>query len=81
MNEILVEIAVPVIGRAFDVFLPQATRFNEIAGLVGTAVARLSEGQFLSKDAALFLENGAPVDINQTPAQLKLKNGAKLLYI
>jgi hypothetical protein len=54
----------------------------EIAPLAGNAVERLSGGLFSAEGAALFeKETGTPLDINQTPTQLKLKNGTQLLMI
>ena len=82
MNEILIELYVPALGKSYDIFIPAAANIFEISGLVTAAVEKLAGGLFLSGGAVLCgQEDGRPLDINATPAELKLRNGSQLLLI
>jgi len=82
MNEILIELYVPALGKSYDIFIPTAANIFEISSLVTAAVEKLADGLFLSGGAVLCgREDGRPLDINATPAELKLRNGSQLLLI
>ena len=82
MNEILIELYVPALGKSYDIFIPAAAKLFEISSLVTAAVEKLADGLFLSGGAVLCgREDGQPLDANATPGELKLRNGSQLLLI
>jgi hypothetical protein len=82
VNEILIELYVPSLGKRFDVFIPASAKVYEIAGLVVSAVTKLADGMFVPRQAVLCGgDNGQPLDASATPAELKLQNGSQLLLI
>ena len=82
MNKLLVEIYVPSIGRSFDVFIPRNARVFELLPLITTAVAKLSDGLFVSNNAALCNgDTGAIYINNMSVDDMQLKNGSRLMLI
>ena len=82
MNEILIELYVPALGKSFDVFIPAGAKMYEVSALVTSAVEKLADGLFIPNGAVLCNRiDGQPLDANTTPAILKLRNGAQLLLI
>jgi len=82
MNEILIELYVPALGKSYDVFIPAGAKIFEVSALVTGAIEKLADGLFIPNGAVLCSRSdGQPLDINTTPAMLKLRNGAQLLLI
>jgi len=82
MNEILIELFVPALGKSYDVFIPATAKVFEISGLVTAAIEKLADGLFVPNGAVLCgREDGQPLDASATPAELKLRNGSQLLLI
>ena len=82
MNEILIELYVPALGKRYDIFIPASAKLFEITALVRSAVEKLADGLFFGEGAVLCArEDGRPLDINLAPAALGLRNGSPLLMI
>ena len=83
MNKVLVNIYVPILNVAYDVFVPVQLQLFEVIGLVKKAIADLSEGRFIpSEETTLaFRSNGSILNVNRTVYELNIGNGTKLLLI
>jgi len=82
MSKLLVEIYVPSIGSAYDVFIPRAARVFELTPLVSTAVEKLSDGLFAPNDVTLCCgDTGVIFSSNMSVEDMRLKNGSRLLLI
>ena len=82
MNEILIELYVPALGKSYDVFIPVGAKIYEVSTLITSAVEKLANGLFIPNGAVICSRSdGQPLDVNATPATLKLRNGAQLLLV
>ena len=83
MDDILVEIYLPVTGKAYDVILPKKCKMYEVTHLVSKAVSELSEGTFIPSDDTIICDraSGAVFNINLSVEELDLTNGSKLMLI
>lgn len=83
LNKILIEVYIPVSQRTFDVFVPRKSRLAEILALLKKIVPELSAGYFVAgRDTVLCSRReGAIYDLNLTPEELGLENGAQLMLL
>ncbi len=83
MEKILVEVFVPVMGTAYDVFIPLKSGMAEVSELLKKAISELSNGHFVStsETAVCYRENGAVINVNMSVYELGLSNGSKLMLI
>lgn len=83
MYKFLVEVYVPVLGKAWDMFIPQSMQMYEVLELVKKAVTDLSEGRFIADEntAICYREDGTILNINLSVTELGIKNGSKLMLI
>ncbi len=83
MYKFLVEVYVPVLGKAWDMFIPQSMQMYEVLELVKKAVTDLSEGRFIADEntAICNREDGTILNINLSVTELGVKNGSKLMLI
>jgi len=83
VSKILVEVRVPAAERRRDVFIPYERPVCEITELV-KGVFSEEAAQGFEPDAETLLcdaESGQVFDVNRTPEELGLSNGARLLLI
>jgi len=82
MNNFLVEVYVPSIGKEFDVFIPTDVKIHEVSGLLINAITKISDGLFIPEEAALCDRNtGKILDINLSADELKIRNASRLMLI
>lgn len=83
MNKVLVNVYIPILNRAYDVFIPNQSQIFEVTELIKRAASELSEGQFMpSRDTVLARRStGEILDINKTVFELEIQNGTKLMLI
>ena len=83
MTKILVEVVVPAAEKRFDVFIPQGSRLSEVKQLMSGILSELSEGKFKADAASVLCDadSGKVFDINKKVAELKIKNGSKLMFL
>lgn len=83
MDKILVEIFVPVLNTALDVFLPLTSPMCEVLELVKKAVTDMSDGHFVATNetALCYREDGSIINVNMTVFELGIRNGSKLMLI
>ena len=83
MDRILVEIYLPALGRAYDVYIPLAMRLHEVRKLLNHALGELSGGTVSGNSETILCdrETGMPFDINSSALELNLKNGSRLMLI
>ena len=83
MDKALVEVYVPVLGRAYDIFIPLSSPMYEVLELVKRAVKELSDGSFAADEATAIChrENGTTLNINVSVYELGIRNGSKLMLI
>lgn len=83
MNNVLVNVYVPILNKSYDIFIPVQSQLFEVIDLIKKAVYELSEGQFVpSKDTVMSLKtSGEILDINRTVFELNIGNGTKLMLI
>lgn len=83
MDKILVEVYVPTLRTAYDMFLPGDAMMSEVLKLIKKAVSDLSGGRFIPDDSTIicYRENGAIININLSVFELGIHNGSKLMLI
>lgn len=83
MDKVLIEVYVPVLDRAFDMFVPLRSRMHEVLSLVKRAVEELSDGTFRADENTTLCrrEDGATININLSVYELNIRNGSKLMLI
>lgn len=83
MDKVLIEVYVPVLDRAFDVFVPLRSAMHEVLELLKRAVADLSDASFLPNENTVICrrEDGTILDINLSVFELNIRNGSKLMLI
>ncbi|MEI7024793.1 methyltransferase [Paenibacillus sp. y28] len=83
MKQILIEVFVPALGRAFDVYIPFACSMCKIEPLLVHVIADLTDGQFVpSRDTVLCDRvTGAMLDIDMSALELGLHHGSRLMLI
>lgn len=83
MDKILVEVYVPVLGTAWDMFIPQEVPMYEVLTMMKKAAADLSAGMFKADEntAVCHREDGTILNINLSVYELGLRNGSKLMLI
>lgn len=83
MNKVLVNVYIPILNRAYDIFIPLQSQIFEITELIKRAVTELSEGQFMpSNDTVLARKaTGEILDVNSTVFESEIGNGTKLMLI
>lgn len=83
MDKILIEVFVPALGSAFDMFIPGQAYMFEILELIKKAVTELAGGRFSADGgtALCFRESGAIININLSVAGLELHDGSRLMLI
>lgn len=83
MNKIIVEIYVPIIGKAYDAFIPKNKKLYEVSSLLAKSISDLTGGLFAIGDDNILCEKdtGKVLDINLSVEELNLKNGSKLMLI
>ncbi len=83
MDKILVEVYVPLVGTAWDIFIPQDVKMHTVLEMVKKAVENLSDHRFVPDEntAICYRDSGAIVNINLSAQELELHNGSKLMLI
>ena len=83
MDKVLVEIFVPVLNTAYDVFIPLSSPMYEVLELIKKAVSEMSDGRFVANEntAVCHRDNGAIININLSVYELEIRNGSKLMLI
>lgn len=83
MDKVLVEVYVPTLRTAYDMFIPVNAMMFEVLKLIQKAVADLSNGKFISDENTIicYRENGAVININLSVFELGIHNGSKLMLI
>ena len=83
MDKVLVEIYVPVLNEAYDMFVPLQSRMYEVLELMKRAVKELSEGRFVADNntAICHRSDGMIINLNMSVFELGIRNGSKLMLI
>ena len=83
MNKVLVNVYIPVLNQAYDIFIPPQSQLYEVTELIKKAVYELSEGQFIPTGDTVLAQKttGQILDINRTVFELSIGNGTKLMLI
>lgn len=83
MNKIIVEIYIPIMGKAYDVFIPKNKKLYEISQLLTKSISDLTGGMFVMSDDNILCDQvtGQVLDINLSVDDLGLKNGSRLMLI
>lgn len=83
MNKVIVEVYVPVMGKAYDVFIPKNKKLSEISKLLAKSISDLTDGMFAMTEDNILCDRitGKVLDINLSVADLELKNGSQLMLI
>lgn len=83
MDKVLVEVFVPALNEAYDMFIPLRSPMYEVLELMKKAVTELSEGQFVANQntALCHRASGAIININRSVFELNIQNGSKLMLI
>ncbi len=83
MDKVLIQVYVPVLNRAFDMFVPRHSPMHEVLELVKRAVQDLSDGSFCPDENTTLCrrEDGTIININLSVFELNIQNGAKLMLI
>lgn len=83
MDKVLVEVYVPTLKTAYDMFLPINTMMYDVLKLIKKAVADLSGGKFIADENTIicYRGNGAIININLSVFELDIHNGTKLMLI
>lgn len=83
MDKVLVEIYVPSLRTAYDMFLPADAPMYEVLTLIKKAVTDLSSGKFVADENTVlcYRGNGAIININLSVFELDIHNGTKLMLI
>ena len=66
MEKVLVEVYVPVIDHAYDIFIPLKSPMYEVLELIKKAVSDLSDGRFVSTGSTAICNrnDGTIININ-----------------
>lgn len=82
-NKALVEVIVPAAETKFDVFIPLDSKMSQVLKLLSSALSELSAGKYkASADAVLCdADTGIIFNINMEVAELRIKNGSRLMLI
>ena len=80
MEKGLIEVYVPVLQRAFDIFIPLELPMYE---LIKKAVRELSDGRFQPDGSTVLCHyaDGRILDINLSAIELEIHHGSKLMLI
>ncbi|MGN0548735.1 MAG: methyltransferase [Acutalibacteraceae bacterium] len=83
MDKILIEVYAPILGKSFDVFIPQECQMFEILELIKKAVSDMSDGIFAANESTALCNrsDGTILNINLSAYELGLHNGSKLILI
>lgn len=83
MDKVLVEVYVPTLKTAYDMFLPVDAMMHDVLKLIKKAVTDLSNGKFIADDNTIicYRGNGAIININLSVFELDIHNGTKLMLI
>lgn len=83
MDEVLIEVFVPVLSESFDVFIPRYSPMYEVLELIKKAISDLSYGRFVSDDNTVlcYRKSGQILNINLSVCELNVLNGSKLMLI
>ena len=83
MGKVLVNVYVPVLNAAYDMFIPVQSQLFAVTELIQAAVRELSEGRFMpTGETTLSLRSsGAILNGNETVYALGIGNGTKLMLI
>ena len=83
MDKILIDVLLPAANRNFEIYIPLDLKFYEITLMISKVISELSNGLFISNDDSILCERstGDILNINMSPRDLNLKNGAKLMLL
>ena len=83
MDKIVVEVYVPTLKTAYDMFIPADAMMYEVLALMKKAVLDLSGGKFMPDENTIicYRSNGAIININLSVFELDIHNGTKLMLI
>ena len=83
MDKVLVEVYVPTLRTAYDMFLPVNAMMYDVVKLIMKAVSDLSGGKFVADENTIicYRGNGAIININMSVHELDIHNGTKLMLI
>ena len=83
MDKVIIEVYVPALDQAFDIFIPLRSQMHEVLSLIKKAIMDLSDGYFVATDetAICYRETGKIINVNMTVFELGIRNGSKLMLI
>lgn len=83
MDKALIEVYVPVLDRAFDMFIPLTSPMHDVLELIKKAVSEMSDGRFVANANTTICnrEDGTIININLSVYELGIRNGSKLMLI
>lgn len=83
MDKILIEVYVPLLDCAYDIFIPRQSPMHEVLELIKRAITELSDGRFVADGTTIICHrsNGNIIDINMLVYELDIHNGSKLMLI
>lgn len=83
MSKILVDLYLPVLQKSFDVAIPLTMQLHQIEPILISALKDMTKGYYDFSQPIILCdrETGKEFDINQTPYELRLKNGSRLMLI
>ena len=82
-NKVLVEIAVPIIEKNFDIYLPVNRRVGNVFGLIVIAINEFNNGAY-EFDTKISLYNsfsGVKYNNNDIIRKTDIRNGTKLILM
>lgn len=83
MDKILIQVFVPALGTAFDIFIPKRAHMWDVLELVKKAISEMAEGRFLVNEETAICnrDDGTIININLSVEELGLHNGSRLMLI
>lgn len=83
MEKVLVEVYVPLLNEAYDVFLPLQSQMSEVLELLKQVVKELSEGRFVGDGGTAICHraDGSIINLNMSVFELGIRNGSRLMLI
>ena len=82
-NKIIIEVYVPQLETAYDVFIPINLTINDIIKLINKSISDLTGGNFIFNNQMRLYnrDTGLEVDYKNIVKDSGLKNGSKVILI
>ena len=83
MDKILAEVYLPAAQISYDIRIPKRIKMFQAAELVSRLLGELAEGYFKPAGEEILCDrmSGLPYDLNLTPEEIGLMDGARMLLI